>query len=100
MAGRRSEIGVRIALGASPGSIVRMATADVGRLLAIGLVPGALVALGVGRLIGRFLYGVAPNDPVTLIAAVLLLSTVSAAAAALPARRASRLDPLIVLREE
>ena len=100
MTSRRSEIGVRIALGASPGSIVRMALGDIGRLLAMGLLPGALVALMVGRLIERFLYGVTPDDPLTLIAAMLLLTTVAAIAAALPARRASRLDSLIVLREE
>jgi len=97
---RTHEIGVRMALGAEAGEVnrmvVRQALVPVGIGLAIGL-PGAF---GFTRLFGSLLYEIGPNDPATMIAVSLILVAVSAAAAYLPVRRASSVDPLVALRYE
>jgi predicted permease len=100
IARRRNEIGVRIALGAEQGRVVRMVLGEVTRVVLAGVVLGVVLSLGLTRLVATFLYGVTPADPATLAGAVLLLATVGLAAGAVPARRAARLDPVAALREE
>jgi putative ABC transport system permease protein len=97
---RRNEIGIRMALGAEPARVLRMVMREVGLLIAVGLALGLVVALGTTRLVASFLYGLTPRDPLTLSLAVVLLAVVASLAGYLQARRASRLEPLIALREE
>ncbi|MGC4051341.1 MAG: ABC transporter permease, partial [Paludibaculum sp.] len=100
VARRRGEIGIRIALGAQRGTVVRLMLRDIGILLLAGLTAGALISLGAGKLIATLLYGLKPGDLRVLGGAALLLCTVTALAAYLPARRAARIDPMAALREE
>jgi ABC-type antimicrobial peptide transport system permease subunit len=100
VARRRSEIGVRLALGATRARIIRMALGEVGRLVLAGIAFGVLLALAVMRLVASFLYGVAPNDPVTLTLAACALAAVALGAALIPAWRGARLNPLVALRDE
>jgi len=97
---RRSEIGIRMALGAQRGRLLRMVLGEVGLMVVIGLVVGLGAAFASARLISSFLYGVKPTDLVTFTLAVALLAMVAGIAGYLPARRASRLDPMAALREE
>jgi predicted permease len=97
---RTSEIGVRMALGASPGDVVWLVIREVMGHTTGGTVAGiAAVALS-SKLIKSLLYGVPPNNPATVFEAVAALTLVCIAAAWVPARRASRLDPMVALREE
>jgi putative ABC transport system permease protein len=80
--------------------VVRMVLGEVSRVVVMGALVGILLALGTTRLVKAFLYGVTPTDPVTLGGAVLLIVAVGVMAAAIPARRAARLDPVSALREE
>jgi predicted permease len=97
---RTNEIGIRMALGARPAS-VRLAVIGSGlTLAAIGLAAGIAGALLLSRVIGRFTYGIPPSDPLTLAAVTALFAIVALLACWLPARRASRLDPLDALRAE
>jgi putative ABC transport system permease protein len=96
---RRREVGVRLALGAAPAAVVRLVLGRVASLIAIGVAAGALLSLWAVKLVAGLLYGVAPNDPVTLVVAVMALSAVGAAATGLPAWRASRIDPAEILRD-
>jgi putative ABC transport system permease protein len=96
---RRTEIGVRMALGAAPQRVIRMVLARVTRLVALGMLVGVFVSLWASTFVATLLYGLAPRDPVTLIGASVTLAAVGAVAGWLPARRASRLDPAEVLRE-
>jgi putative ABC transport system permease protein len=100
VARRRNEIGVRIALGAQASRVVRMVLSDVGRIVIIGVVLGTAASFGLTRLVKTFLYGVQPNDPRTLATSGFILLAVGLVAAAIPALRASRLDPVAALREE
>ncbi|MGC9946358.1 MAG: ABC transporter permease [Bryobacteraceae bacterium] len=100
VARRRNEIGIRLALGAERGQVVAMVMREAGRLLAIGIVTGAALSLVAGRGAGSLLFGLKPYDPLTLIGAAVLLALIAAAASFLPARRASRLDPMVALRDE
>lgn len=97
---RTRELGVRVALGASPRSVVAMMTGEGLTLTAIGIVGGLILFALTSRFLRSFLYGVAPSDPVTLIGAAILLTLVAALATWVPARRASRVDPASTLREE
>ena len=98
VARRRSEIGIRMALGADRGKLMRMVLGEAALLIGAGLVMGAIVALLSTRLVAAFLYGLAPNDPATLAVSALILAVVALAAGALPAWRAARLDPVEALR--
>jgi hypothetical protein len=96
---RRREIGVRVALGATPGSVVGLVTARALAHTAIGLMLGLGAALAGGRLLEGLLFGVQPHDPLTLSGTAAALLAVAVLAAIVPARRAARLDPQQTLRE-
>jgi putative ABC transport system permease protein len=95
---RVPEIGIRMALGASSVSILRLILARVVSLMTIGLIAGTLLAIWTGRLVRTLLYGVDGNDPLTYAWVILMLTLVTAAAGWLPTRRAARIDPAAVLR--
>ncbi len=100
VARRRNEIGIRMALGADQGRVLRMVLGEISIVIAGGLIAGITGALAAARLIANLLYGVRPNDPATLGAAASVLAITAALAGYLPCRRASRLDPMAALREE
>jgi predicted permease len=97
---RTNEIGIRMALGADRAGILRMILREAGGLLLVGVMVGAVLSVIGARAATALLYGLKSYDPLTLIAAVALLATVAAAASSLPAQRASKLDPMVALREE
>lgn len=97
---RTTEIGIRLALGATPEGVSRMIVRRGVRMAVAGIVIGLVAALAASRLIARFLYGVSPNDAVTYIAVPALMIAVAVIASWLPARRAARVDPLISIRNE
>ena len=97
---RTQEFGVRMALGAGTGDVLRLVFREGIRLAAVGIVLGLGLALAVTRLLASFLYGVSPFDPVTFIGIPLLLGVVALVASWLPARRAAAVDPMIALRAE
>jgi predicted permease len=97
---RRREIGVRMAVGARPGDVVRLVMREGGLLVAGGLLVGVPAALAVAQLIRAQLYGVGPADPHVFVLVSVVLSVVASGAMALPAIRASRVDPISTLRAE
>ena len=97
---RTQEIGIRVALGASPASVIRLMTTIGTRLVATGIGVGLLVALAVGQVLASVVFGVSPRDPVSLPVVALLLGGISVAASWWPARRAARVDPIIALRAD
>lgn len=97
---RRRELGIRLALGAQAGQVLRLVAAQGARPVAAGLASGLLGALLLTRLLDRFLYQVSPTDPATFTAVALFLAAVAALACYLPARRATRIDPAANLRQE
>ena len=97
---RTHEVGVRMALGARGSEVLRLIVGQGLRLTAIALVIGLIAASGAMRLLANQLFGVTPSDPVTFAAVPLVLGAVATIACYLPARRASRLDPLVALRRE
>lgn len=97
---RRGEIGIRMALGAGPGRVIRLILTRVGWLVALGVVLGATLSVWASRFIATsLLFGIESRDPSTLITAAVVLITVGILAGWLPARRAGRIDPTTVLRE-
>jgi predicted permease len=100
VARRRAEIGVRMALGARHGNVVTMVLRQGMLLVALGLLAGTALAAVTGRVVGALLYGVGTMDPVTLTAIAAFFVAVGALACYLPARRAVRVDPVVVLRAE
>jgi predicted permease len=97
---RTQEIGIRMSLGADASRVLRMVLSEGGVLLVVGLVAGLAGALLTSRLLQGLLFGVAPNDPLTLGAVAVLIGTVGVAACLLPALRAAKVDPAIALRSE
>jgi len=97
---RTREIGIRMALGARPPDVLHIVVRQGVGLSAVGAIIGILVALGATRYLASLLYGVRPFDPPTFLAVTLLLGLVALAACYIPARRASRVDPLVALRYE
>ena len=97
---RTHEIGIRIALGAQPADVLALVAKLGLQLACIGVVVGAGLALGLARLIATFLYGVKPSDPITYVAVALALAGVALVACYIPARRATRVDPMVALRYE
>jgi predicted permease len=100
VAQRTNEIGIRVALGAGRTSVLRMVLVDALQLVAGGLVMGLPLALAAAFFLRSFLFGVAPNDWMTLIGACMVLTGAAALAAYLPALKASRVDPLVALKYE
>ncbi len=100
VAQRTQEFGIRMALGASPADVLKQVFLEGGRLAALGLGLGLIAALALTRLMASMLYGVKPSDPLSLGVAAALLAAVAFAACYIPARRATRVDPLVALRYE
>ncbi len=100
VARRTKELGIRMALGAQARSVTWIVMREVLLLLAAGLAIGVPVSLGLGRLVSAQLFGVRPHDPAIAMLTVVLLAAVATAAGMIPARRASRIDPILALREE
>jgi putative ABC transport system permease protein len=97
---RTREIGIRMALGAQTGNVLRLVLKDGLMLVTVGVSAGLLVAFALTRLIASFLYGVSPLDWITFVAIPVVLGAVALLASYLPARRASKVDPIIALRCE
>jgi len=100
VAQRRGEIGIRMALGATPVGIVRIVLGRVTLLVAGGIGVGTVASVGASKLTASLLYGVGPRDPATLTGACVVLAMVAAIAGGVPAYRASRIDPAAVLRDQ
>ena len=97
---RTREIGIRMALGAQRAALMRMVVLRGIALAAVGIVIGTAAAIGIGQLMTKLLYGVKPSDPATLVTVTLLLAVVAVIAASVPARRATKVDPMVALRCE
>jgi putative ABC transport system permease protein len=97
---RRHEIGVRMALGAGRRDVLRLVLTRALRIVLAGIIVGIAGAVGVTRVLQRFLFGVTPTDPIAFTIVTVLLIVVALAAAWLPARRATRIDPCVALRAE
>jgi putative ABC transport system permease protein len=100
VAQRRREIGVRMALGAQPRDVIADVMGQGLKLAACGVVAGIVLALAATRLLRSLLFGTSPTDAITFVAVSTLLVVIAAAASLVPALRASRVDPLIALRDE
>ena len=98
--GRSQELGIRLALGAEPGSLLALVVRDGLRLTAVGVLLGVAGALLAGRALGSLIYGISPWDPETIVLAAGTVVLVAVAASLFPARRAARVDPMISLRSE
>jgi putative ABC transport system permease protein len=97
---RTREIGVRMALGAQTGDVLRMVLAQGLKITLGGIALGFVAALGLSRFISSLLYGVRASDPLTYASVALLLALVALVACFIPARRATKVDPVITLRAE
>jgi predicted permease len=100
VAQRRNEIGIRIALGADRARVLKLIGSECGKLLLAGLLLGVGFAVAASQAITKLLYGLSPNDPLTIALSVLLLALVALPASLIPAIRAARLDPMQALRQE
>jgi len=96
---RRTEIGIRMALGATRASVIRLVLGRVSLVIGAGVFAGLAIGAWASRFIATLLYGLQPGDPVTLLMSAAVLTLVGAAAGWLPANRAARLDPASVLNE-
>jgi ABC-type antimicrobial peptide transport system permease subunit len=97
---RRREIGIRMALGADRRSVLRLVLSQGLGLTLVGVVGGLAVAFAMNRVLASLLFGVRPSDPATIGGVIGLIATVALIACYLPARSATRVDPMIVLRDE
>ena len=100
VAQRQREFGIRMALGAEPGSILRLIMSDVFSVVAIGLLAGMAISLAATRLLQQLLFGIGPRDTVTLVVAVATLSIVTLVAGYFSGRRATKINPVEALRYE
>jgi len=100
VAQRTHEFGIRLALGARPGEVLRLVFGSALRLAGIGIAIGLVAALGAARFLGSLLLNITAHDPLTFGAAAAVLAGVALAACYLPARRAMRVDPIVALRYE
>ena len=101
LAGQRTrEIGVRMALGAKRQDVARMMLGEAARVALLGVAVGLVGALAVTRLMAKLIFGISAHDPLTFVAVSILLSLVALAACYIPARRASKVDPMVALRYE
>ena len=97
---RTQEIGIRLALGAQAAQVKNMVVFQGMRLALVGVVLGVRAAFGLARLIATFLFGVTARDPMVFVGVPIVLTLVALLAVWIPARRASRVDPLVALRYE
>ena len=97
---RSNEIGIRLAMGASRSGVVRSVVVEAAWLVAAGIVIGTALGVGAANAASTLLFGLKPGDPITMVSAIALLATIGIVASYLPARRASRVDPMNVLRQE
>jgi ABC-type antimicrobial peptide transport system permease subunit len=99
LASRRTEIGIRMALGAPAPRVFSLVVTRTSLLVGAGVLLGTGASLWASRFVGTMVYGLEPRDPMTLVSAISLIVAVAALAASLPARRAVRIDPAAILRE-
>jgi putative ABC transport system permease protein len=97
---RTHEIGVRMALGAKPGDVVRLLVKQGLVQIVVGVIVGLVAAIALTRSMAGLLFGIAPNDPATFVAVAALLGAIGLLAAWIPARRATRIDPVSALRAD
>jgi putative ABC transport system permease protein len=100
VAQRTQEIGIRMALGAQPKDVMTMVVREGGRLALAGIAIGTVLAFTLMQIVKSSLYGVSATDPLTFLAVAVLLAGVALVACYIPARRATRVDPLVALRYE
>ena len=98
MSERTRELGIRVALGARGGTLLRLVLAQGVRLTLLGLAGGTAAALALTRVMEALLFGIGPRDPITFAGVGLLLLGVSLVASLVPAYRATRVDPVVALR--
>src|SRR5215472_7528372 len=97
---RTQELGIRIALGAQTSDVLRLVLANGIKMVLLGVTGGLLASLGLTRLLTKMVYGVGTTDPTTFVLVAVLLAFVALGAALIPARRATKVDPLVALRYE
>ena len=100
VAKRTKEIGLRMALGATPSGVVAMVVSQASRPVVAGIAGGLIGAFLLTRVLETMLFGVTASDPMTFVGAVAVLSAVATTACFVPAMRASRIDPMVALRNE
>ena len=100
VARRTREIGIRVALGAEPGEVIRVVVSHTAVLFGVGGATGIALVPASGRFVGQILYGVRETDPMTYAIAIIIMAAVAFAACWLPARRAIAVDPVTALRTE